>query len=69
MAAVRSVGGPAETPAAGEDKSRWAMFDKVTGGDETRRAFEAGGPLDPLFAAWRDDCEAFRESRRPHLLY
>jgi len=48
---------------------RAAMFDKVSGSDEPRKWLLEGKPLDELFAKWKKDCEAFRESRKKYLLY
>jgi len=44
-------------------------IDLLTGSPEARTAIEAGGDLEPLFAAWRDHCSAFASGRREHLLY
>ena len=49
------------------DGSYW--IDKLTGSDAVRRAVEAGVPAAEIVASWRDDVRAFREERRPALLY
>jgi uncharacterized protein YbbC (DUF1343 family) len=49
--------------------NRYKMFDKVSGSDEPRKWLLAGKPLEPLFAKWRKDCEAFRQARKKYLLY
>jgi uncharacterized protein YbbC (DUF1343 family) len=48
---------------------RYKMFDKVSGSDEPRKWLLAGKPLEPLFAKWKKDCEAFRAARKKYLLY
>jgi uncharacterized protein YbbC (DUF1343 family) len=49
--------------------NRYKMFDKVSGSDEPRKWLLAGKPLEPLFAKWKKDCEAFRAARKKYLLY
>ena len=44
-------------------------IDLLTGGPEVRQAIDAGRSLDSLVAADRAAAEAFRETRRPFLLY
>ena len=48
---------------------RHAMFDKVCGTDEIRKALMAGDELQPLFAKWRKECEQFRKDNAAVLLY
>lgn len=48
---------------------RHAMFDKACGTDVVRRVLADRGDLAPLFAQWRQSCEAFRTKRKPYLLY
>jgi uncharacterized protein YbbC (DUF1343 family) len=48
---------------------RTKMFDKVSGSDEPRQWLMDGRPMDELFAKWKKQCEEFRESRKPYLLY
>jgi uncharacterized protein YbbC (DUF1343 family) len=48
---------------------RDAMFDKVSGTDEIRKAFEAGKPLDEILALWRAGVDEFRARREKYLLY
>ena len=48
---------------------RSTMFDKVCGSDEARNWLIEGKPLDGLFAKWKQQCEAFRKTRQPYLLY
>ncbi len=45
------------------------MFDKVCGTDEIRRAFEANEPIEKILERWNDGTAAFRERRKPYLLY
>lgn len=47
----------------------FAMFDKVNGTDETRKALQAGKPASEIVAAWRPVEQAFRAKRKPYLLY
>jgi uncharacterized protein YbbC (DUF1343 family) len=49
--------------------NRYKMFDKVSGSDEPRKWLLSGKPLEPLFAKWKKDCEAFRAARKKYLLY
>ncbi len=46
-----------------------AAVDLLTGSDELRRALEAGRGLEDWIGSWAADEEAFREERRPALLY
>ncbi len=48
---------------------RSKMFDKVSGSDEPRQWLAKGKPLAELFARWKKQCEEFRETRKPYLLY
>jgi uncharacterized protein YbbC (DUF1343 family) len=43
-------------------------IDRLTGSDEVRLAIE-GGTLPRLLEDWDRDAEAFRERRKPFLLY
>lgn len=58
---------PATRPVKFDPRTK--MFDKVSGSDESRKRLMDGKPLDELFAGWRKDCDAFRESRKKFLLY
>jgi len=44
-------------------------LDLLAGDPAARLALEQGGDLAPLGRAWEAECEAFREARRPWLLY
>jgi len=46
-----------------------AMFDKVNGTDATRKALQAGVPAAQIVASWKAGEDAFRQKRRPYLLY
>jgi uncharacterized protein YbbC (DUF1343 family) len=48
---------------------RMAMFDKVCGSDEARKALSEGRDLGKLFAKWRRECDEFRKTREKYLLY
>lgn len=48
---------------------RRAMFDKCTGSDDAGNALAEGADLAPVFASWREQCEAFKQKRVPFLLY
>ena len=45
------------------------MFDKVNGTDATRLALQAGTPAAEIVASWKAGEEAFRQKRKPYLLY
>lgn len=67
---------PSTTPAtlpntagAIDIRTRRAMFDKVTGSNDAGNALLRGEPLEPVFAAWREQCEGFRVARAKYLLY
>lgn len=45
------------------------LFDKLLGGDQTRKALEAGRPAAEIVASWKAEEAAFRQRRRPYLLY
>jgi uncharacterized protein YbbC (DUF1343 family) len=49
------------------DGSWW--IDRLTGSDAVRGAVEAGVPAAEIAASWRAELRAFREERRPALLY
>ena len=44
-------------------------LDKLCGTDAVRRMIEAGESAGAIKASWQEDIEAFREQRRPYLLY
>ena len=48
---------------------RHEMFDKVNGSPEVRTYLTEGRDLAPLFAKWRQQCEAFKAARKKYLLY
>jgi uncharacterized protein YbbC (DUF1343 family) len=52
---------------------RWAWyerhFDRLAGTDRVRRLVDQGGSLDDIVGPWDAALEAFRELRRPYLLY
>jgi len=45
------------------------MFDKVNGTDATRIALQAGTPASAVVASWKAGEQAFRQRRKPYLLY
>ena len=47
----------------------WEMFDKVTGSDRIRKALQAGESPRRIVASWKAGEDAFRQKRRPYLLY
>lgn len=47
----------------------FAMFDKVNGTDETRKALQAGKPAAEIVATWHPVEQSFRAKRKPYLLY
>ncbi|WP_295799821.1 DUF1343 domain-containing protein [uncultured Microbulbifer sp.] len=48
---------------------RAGFFDKLAGTDRLRRAILAGESAEQIRASWQPDLEAFRERRKPYLLY
>ncbi len=48
---------------------RFAMFDKVNGTDQTRRALQAGKSAAEIVRSWEPGEKRFRQQRRPYLLY
>ncbi len=44
-------------------------FDQIAGGDALRLALQQGEKPDEIIAAWQPGLAAFREERRPFLLY
>ncbi|HEV3272468.1 MAG TPA: DUF1343 domain-containing protein [Candidatus Methylacidiphilales bacterium] len=44
-------------------------FDHIAGGDALRVALESGGTPDEIITSWQPALAAFREARRPYLLY
>ena len=57
----------------GPPSAGWVLLaatDTVGGPRRTEPLAAAGGkPLEPLFAKWKKDCEAFRLARKKYLLY
>jgi uncharacterized protein YbbC (DUF1343 family) len=52
-----------------EAPARHEMFDKVNGGPEVRTYLTEGRDLGELFAKWKRQCAAFKDSRKKFLLY
>ncbi|WP_329322948.1 MULTISPECIES: exo-beta-N-acetylmuramidase NamZ family protein [unclassified Streptomyces] len=58
-------------------KKAWSGFawrpdnwiDKLTGSTRVRTMIDAGATADEVAASWRDELEAFRRTRKAHLLY
>jgi uncharacterized protein YbbC (DUF1343 family) len=50
-----------------QDGSYW--IDRLSGDEGVRRALEAGATAGEIVASWRAEIAAFREARRPALLY
>jgi len=48
---------------------RTTMFDKVSGSDEPRKWLMEQKDMNELFAKWKRECEQFRQTRKPYLLY
>jgi uncharacterized protein YbbC (DUF1343 family) len=49
--------------------ARPEFFDKLYGGDDTRRALQDGAAPEAIAAAWRGELRAFQRLRRKHALY
>lgn len=45
------------------------FLDLLTGSDQVRLMIEAGYSAEEIEASWQDEVEAFKEQRRPYLLY
>lgn len=45
------------------------MFEKVSGGDQIRKAFVEGKSIDEILKIWRDGVEQFRKDRAKYLIY
>src|SRR5688500_5340404 len=52
-----------------EAPKRHDMFDKVNGSPEVRTYLTEQKDLGPLFAKWKSQCAAFKQSRKRYLLY
>jgi uncharacterized protein YbbC (DUF1343 family) len=46
-----------------------SAFDHIAGTDELRLAIQGGKTPEEIIASWQQDLMAFREARRPYLLY
>ena len=81
---IEAIGGPAmlknseakpkddatpNTAGAINVHGRRAMFDKVTGSNDVGDALANGDDLAPVFAKWRQQCDAFKTKRAKYLLY
>lgn len=44
-------------------------FDKIAGGSDLRKALQRGDQPDQIINSWQPGLKAFREARRPYLLY
>ena len=51
------------------DKFFTSFFDLLMGNGDVRRMIKAGKSADEIKATWRDEVEAFKQRRRPYLLY
>lgn len=62
---------------AAEDKTFWGepddnglyWIDKLSGSDELRKMIEEGKTAEEIKASWQEDISAFKEQRKPYLLY
>ncbi len=69
LEAARALAGRELFAEAQKSGKSFAMFDKVVGTDQVRRALAAGQPATNIIASWRAGEEAFRRRRQPYLLY
>ena len=51
------------------DKKGRYLLDLLSGSDELRKQIIAGESAEEIKASWKEDIEAFKEQRRPYLLY
>ena len=51
------------------DKQGRYWLDKLCGTDDVRKRIEAGESAEAIKASWQGDIEAFKEQRKPYLLY
>ena len=51
------------------DKDGRFWIDKLTGTDEVRKQIEAAKSAEEIKSGWQEEIEAFKEQRRPYLLY
>jgi uncharacterized protein YbbC (DUF1343 family) len=64
---MEALGAPEQFANAKKDRLR--SWDITCGSDEPRRYLTEMRDLRPLFAKWRQECDAFRAARKPYLLY
>lgn len=69
LEALRKTAGRDLFEEAKKANKSFAMFDKVNGTDATRKALQAGTPAAEIVASWKPAEDAFRQKRRPYLLY
>lgn len=69
LEAVRKLTGRNLLAEAVKSGKTLSMFDKLMGGDRTRKALLAGRPAAEIVASWKADEAAFRQRRQPYLLY
>ena len=51
------------------DKQGRYYIDKLTGTDSVRKMIESGMSAEEIKATWQDEINAFRNQRKPYLLY
>jgi uncharacterized protein YbbC (DUF1343 family) len=69
LAAVKDVSGRDLFQRAVQRGRGWEMFDKVTGSDRTRKALQAGTPVQSIVRSWEPVAQSFRDQRKPYLIY
>ena len=69
LEALKRGGGHDLFAEAMEAGKSFNMFDKVNGTDATRKALQAGTSAAEIVASWKPGEDAFRQKRKPYLLY
>jgi uncharacterized protein YbbC (DUF1343 family) len=69
LEAVRNLTGRDLLAEAVKSGKTLSMFDKLMGGDQTRKALLAGRSAADVVASWKADEAAFRQRRQRYLLY
>jgi len=69
LEALKKVAGLDVFAEASKSNKSFAMFDKVTGTDSTRKALQGGKSAAEIVAEWKRVQEAFVEKRKKYLLY
>lgn len=69
LEALKKVGNRDLFEEAVKRNKSFSMFDKVSGTDASRKAFQSGTSAAEIVASWKAGEEAFRKARQKYLLY